>query len=746
MLSQGGRVDTIIGVIKSIRYTNEKNGYTVCDLKSGQKVVTLVGIMPLLAVGENLEATGEFVQHAEYGRQFRVVSCQRRIPTREEEMKEYLAGGFIKGLGPSTAEKIVETFGEQTFEIMKNEPYRLAEIKGITPEKALMFGQAFMEHENMRGVVMLVQHYGVSAAYASKIWKIFGPLAESEIRRNPYRLAEPDIGLSFQICDRIAFSLGFEPFYKERLKTALLFLLNASMLNGHSYTLREELVKKGMKLTRASQELLLDALDALMLEGRIYAERQYPDRIYTQELIEAERYCTRKLWALNQEREESWFKDCDRLLAEYEASHRIIMDAIQKKAVKCALSQGVSVITGGPGTGKTTIIKSLIHIFEAKGYSVILAAPTGRAAKRISETSGYEAKTIHRLLEVGYSIEDNEKPHFMRDEDNPLTSDVIIIDEASMIDILLLHALLKAFPPNARLILVGDADQLPSVGPGKVLADIIDSGCFPVVKLETIFRQSEQSLIITNAHLINQGLIPAINQEEGDFFFIQKLGSDEVAGCVVDLCHSIIPERFGLDPFKDIQVLSPMRKGDVGVAHLNALLQDRLNPYKEGMPQKEAGGVTFRLGDRVMQIRNDYTLPWVLTDEKGDWIEGLGVYNGDLGLIIDIDMKSELLTVRFDDQRTCEYRFDQLDNLEHAYAITVHKSQGSEFPAVIIPLYGVPKALTCRNLLYTAVTRAKKLVVLVGSPTTMEEMIRNINEKERFSGLKERLCETGSQA
>ncbi len=737
-------MDIIHGVIKSIRYTSEKTGYTVCDLKSEQSVVTLVGIMPLLVVGENVEATGEFVQHSDYGRQFKVVSCERRNPTQEDEMKEYLSGGFIKGLGPTTAQKIVDTFGAKTFEIFKTEPYRLSEIKGITPDKALLFGQAFTEHENMRGIVMLMQHYGVPASYASRIWKVFGTLAEAEIKRNPYRLTDSDIGLNFQVCDRIAFSLGIEPFSKERLKSALYYLLNVSTLNGHSYTPKDELLKQSIKLTRATRELLLDALDALMLEGRVYAERQHPERIYTEALIEAERFCVRRLCSLNEKREEAWFTECEELLAGYEQKHKICLDSIQKSAVKCALSHGVSIITGGPGTGKTTIIKSLIHLFESKGFSVILAAPTGRAAKRISETSGCEAKTIHRLLEVGYNIDDNEKPYFLRNEDNPLTSDVMIIDEASMIDILLLHALMRAFPPHGRLILVGDADQLPSVGPGKVLADIIGSESFPVVKLETIFRQSEQSLIITNAHLINQGIIPAINREEGDFYFIQKFSSGDVTKCVVDLCHSTIPERFGLEPFKDIQVLSPMRKGDVGVTHLNELLQESLNPQKEGTPQKVVGGVIFRLGDRVMQIRNDYTLPWVLSDENGGWSEGLGVYNGDLGLIIDIDLKSELITVRFDDQRTCEYRFDQLDNLEHAYAITVHKSQGSEFPAVVIPLYGVPRTLVCRNLLYTAVTRAKKLVILVGSPTTMEDMIRNINEKERFSGLKERLSEAGN--
>lgn len=739
-------MDKISGVIKSIRYTSEKTGYTVCDLKSDQSLVTLVGIMPLLVVGENLEATGEFVQHTDYGRQFKVVSCERKAPTRAEEMKDYLSSGFIKGLGPTTAQSIVETFGEKTFEIMQFEPYRLSEIRGITADKALMFGQAFLEHENMRGMVMLMQRYGVTGSFASRIWKRFGNSAESEIKRNPYRMTESDIGLSFQVCDKIALSMGHEPFSKERLKSALMFVLGDSIQNGHTYSLKADLIKKSLKLTRANDELLLDAFDALLLECRIYVERQYPDRVYTKVLIEAERFCARRLSALNRPRQLEGLMSCDKLLLQYEETQRISLDVIQKNAIKCALSEGLSIITGGPGTGKTTIIKSLIYLFELQGLSVVLAAPTGRAAKRISETSGCEAKTLHRLLEVGYNIEDDEKPYFLRNEDNPLTCDVLIIDEASMVDMIMMNALLKAFPQDGQLILVGDADQLPSVGPGKVLSDIIGCGHFPVVKLETIFRQSLESLIITNAHLINQGIIPSINQEEGDFFFIQKLSSGEVANSVVDLCLTKIPERFGLDPLKDIQVLTPMRKGDTGVYHLNQILQESMNPENPGKPQKVVGSNIFRLGDRVMQIRNDYTLPWVLFDDKGAWTEGLGVYNGDLGVVMDIDLKAEILTVRFDDQRSCEYRFDQLENLEHAYAITVHKSQGTEFPAVVIPLFGVPRALLCRNLLYTAVTRAKKLVVLVGSSTLMEEMIRNYHDKERYSGLKERLSDAGNSA
>ncbi|HHU89563.1 MAG TPA: ATP-dependent RecD-like DNA helicase [Clostridiaceae bacterium] len=731
-------MEQIKGTICNVRYTNTKSGYSVCDLKTDNTQITLVGIMPMLVEGENIVATGEYVTHPEYGRQFKVQQCERSIPTLEEEIVQYLSSGFIKGLGKKTAINIVEKFKDKTFEIFQFDPHRLADVKGISPEKALLFGQAFLEHEHMRNIIMFMQKYGVSSEIAAKIWSRFGIRAENEVRQNPYRLAEPDIGLSFSICDRIALSQGIEPTNLERLKSALLYVLSAGTTKGHTYLPKNELIKLGVKLTKVSEELLDNAFDSLLLEEMIFVERQYPDRVYSEEMIKAERYVARKLTGLNTERDDYWIKDCDNLIKAYEREHNVYLDTIQKEAIKCALSNRICVITGGPGTGKTTIIRTLIEIFESKGLSVVLAAPTGRAAKRVSETSGYEAKTIHRLLEVGYSIEENEKPYFMRNEDNPVLADVMIIDEASMIDIVMMEALMKAFSWEASLILVGDSDQLPSVGPGKVLSDIIECGTFPVVKLKTIYRQTEESSIITNAHLINQGNMPAVNEEEGDFFFIPRLSGRDVINCITSLCTNHINKQFGIDA-NDIQVISPMRKGDTGVRNLNNVLQEVLNPESEDKPQKLFGNTMFRLGDRVMQIRNDYSLPWTLTDKDGFISEGLGVYNGDMGVITDIDFKAELITVRFDDNRVCEYKFDRLESLEHAFATTVHKSQGTEFPAVIISLFGVPKSLACRNLLYTAVTRAKKLVVLVGNPTIMEEMIRNTNERERYSGLKERL-------
>ena len=733
-------MEQINGIVRSIVYTNEKNGFTVCEVKSGRSIHTLVGCMPMLMPGESVSAMGEWTTHPDYGSRFSVSDCKRQAPSEEDEMERYLAGGFIKGLGPSTAKKIVALFRADTFGIMQSEPLRLTEIKGITAEKAFYFGQAFFEHEAMRGVVMLVQKFGISSAYAAKIWKKFGSSAEKEISKNPYRMIEPDIGLGFKTCDMIAQGLGIDPGSEFRLKSAIHFVLTASILNGNTYCPKDDLLREAGALTRIPEELVRNAFEGMLLDSSIHAEKQYPDRVYTDYLFEAERYCARRLASLNQTLDCNGPARIDEWLVEYEIKNNISLDENQKSAVKCALGHGVSVITGGPGTGKTTIIKALIEFFEEHGTKVMLCAPTGRAAKRISETSGYEAKTVHRLLEVGYAIGKEDTPYFARDEENPLETDAIIMDEASMIDIVIMSSLLKAMMPGTRLILVGDADQLPSVGPGRVLADIIKSGEMPVVKLDKIFRQSEESNIIVNAHRINHGLQPVLNADESDFYFIRKTDSRSVVNAVIELCAEIIPEKFGYDSKKEIQVLTPMRKGDAGVYHLNAMLQERINPPNDGKPQKPVGNIAFRAGDRVMQIRNDYNRSWTLSDMQGGLTDGQGVYNGDMGEIMDVDPKSRILTVKYDDQRICEYAFDALDDLEHAFAVTVHKSQGSEFPAVVIPLFNVPPLLVYRNLLYTAITRARKLVVLVGNPAILERMVDNFNERERYSGLKERLC------
>ena len=734
-------MDQISGIIKSVLYTNMSNGYSVCDIKTEEGIHTLTGYMPLLVPGETIEALGRWNVHPEYGRQFKVESCERHVPSREEEMEKYLASGFIKGLGPSTAKRIVETFKEDTFRILQFEPYRLAEIKGIAADKALAFGQAFSEHENMRGTVMLIQRFGVSSDYATKVWRRFGLQSEEEIRRNPYCLAETDIGLTFKACDRIAFGLGIEPGARYRLRSALMHLLVASTQNGHTYLPKQALVEQAARLTQVSEKLVEDALDSLILDESVGMDSFWPGRIYLPGLLEGERYVSLRLLGLNRKKDSTEASRWETFIDDYEKTYSILLDELQKKAVNCALENGLSVVTGGPGTGKTTIIKCLLNLFESQGLKVVLAAPTGRAAKRISETSGCEAKTLHRLLEVGYSIEKDEPLYFSRNEDNPLEADVIIVDEASMMDLPIAQALLKALPFGSRLILVGDADQLPSVGPGKVLSDILECGVFPVVRLNTIFRQAGESLIVTNAHRINRGEAPELNREDGDFYFLPRLRAEEVSKTVVELVARIIPDRFGFDSAKQIQVLTPMRKGENGVYNLNRLLQARLNPPSEDKAERLYGSAAFRVGDRIMQIKNDYTRIWTLSGSDGSWSEGQGVYNGDTGSVLDVDLKAELLTVRFDDGRTCEYRFDALENLEHAYAVTVHKSQGSEFPAVVLPLYGVPSGLVCRNLIYTAVTRAKKLVILVGSVEVLERMVQNENERERYSGLKERLCE-----
>jgi len=727
------------GIVEQIIYCNENNGYTVCDIRVGRRLITLVGYIPGLGIGETIFVSGTWVVHQDYGKQLKVESYERRLPKTTDAIFKYLASGVIKGIGEATAKKIVDTFGDDTIRVLQFEPIRLSEIKGISAEKALRIGQAFMEQEQIRQVVMFLQSYGISANYAVKVWKKFGEKSIEEIKRNPYRLTDEDINIGFRIADRVAISIGIDTCSKFRIQSGVQYALSAAVQKGHVYLPVNVLVPYTARLLGVNDEIVEEALGGMIFEQSIYIEKSNPDRVYLSALYTAERYVCRKIYQICAAEPEKKIYNLEKTLKEVENEQHLTYTDKQLEAIRCSASGSILVVTGGPGTGKTTLIKGIISFFRKQGMKVVLAAPTGRAAKRMTEASGTEAKTIHRLLETGYIGDDEGSRNFRKNEQDPIEADVVIIDEASMVDVLLMHALLKAIVPGTRLVFVGDVDQLPSVGPGRVLSDMIDSGVLNVVRLDQIFRQAEESSIITNAHLINKGKYPVVNTQNEDFFFINKIHPQDTAEAILELCTSRIPEKFGLDPMRDIQVLSPMKKGPAGIFYLNAVLQKRLNPPRPDLMEKRYGDTVFRENDRVMHIKNNYSLSW---RNNGESITaGEGVFNGDMGIIQKIDTENGYLTVSYDDGKVVEYDFDMLDQLELAYAITVHKSQGSEFPAVVIALSGVPPMLACRNLLYTAITRARRLVVLIGDINILRNMVDNNTENERFTGLKEKLCD-----
>lgn len=733
-------LEQIEGIVESIIYCNDQNGYTVCDIRTGRRIITAVGCMPGLSIGETVQVTGCWVVHQDYGKQLKVEACERRLPKTTDAIFKYLSSGVIKGIGEATAKKIVDAFGDDTLRVLQFEPLRLAKIKGISSDKALAIGQAFMEQEQIRQTVMFFQEYGISANYAIKIWKRFGSEAVNEIKRNPYRLTDEEINIGFRIADRVALTMGIDPSSKFRLQSGIKHALARAVQNGHVYLPAGILVQYASELLEADPESLKEALSDMVFEESVYIDRSKGDRVYLSSFYRAEQYVCRKISLLCQTPPDREIGDLDGILRDIEAEQQVQYADMQRKAIRFSAENSLLVVTGGPGTGKTTLIRGIIALFKKADMKVVLAAPTGRAAKRMTEATGEEAKTIHRLLEPIFT-DDEFKREFKKNEQDPIEADLIIIDEMSMVDILLMHALLKAIRPGTRLVLVGDADQLPSVGPGRVLSDIIESGYLKVVYLNQIFRQAEQSLIVVNAHRINRGEYPEMNAKGSDFFHISRSVPQDAAAAVIEMCTVRIPEKFGLDPMKDIQVLSPAKKGAAGVLSLNAALQSRLNPPLQGLPEKPYRDMVFRKGDRVMQIKNNYGLSWRSTGPGGEPIFGEGVFNGDMGIIDGIDNKKDTLTVLFDDGKVVDYDFDMLDELELSYAITVHKSQGSEFPAVVVALAGTPPMLACRNLLYTAVTRAKQLVVLVGDAGIIRTMVQNVTEKERYTGLKERLTE-----
>ena len=731
-------MDTIEGIVEDIVYANEINGYTVCEIKcENDNTIVAVGYMPFINMGETLKVTGKWVVHPEYGEQLKVELYEKLMPQTIDAMEKYLASGVIKGIRQATAEKIVKRFGEDSLHIIQFQPQRLAEIKGISLDKAYKIGQAFNSQQGMRNVIMFFQEYGISPAYSTKIYKKYGDRAIEEIKENPYKLTDEAIGLGFKIVDRFAISLGLELSSKYRICSGIKYALSQAAMNGHTCLPDDKLKEYTSRLLEVELPGIEDALVKLLLDKAIYMEKgETCNKVYIKAFHNAEvNVCTKliELSSINfEERLEDYYGLIDRIQLE----EGIILAENQKTAIKESLINGVTVITGGPGTGKTTIIKCIIKLLTEEGYEVALAAPTGRAAKRMTEATGYEAKTIHRLLEIGFSGDDNELL-FNKTEANPVDADVIIIDEMSMVDMLLMSHFLKAVPPGTRLVLVGDVDQLPSVGAGSVLKDIIVSGVIKTVRLTEIFRQAEESMIIVNAHRINRGEAPRLNIKDKDFFFMPRRSGEDIVGTIVQLCSKRLPASYGYDPLKQIQVLTPMRKGVTGVNNLNIELQKFLNPPEKWKKEKICRDFTLREGDRVMQIKNNYNLRW----EKGDNYSsgGCGVFNGDMGIVQEIDDEEEKVVVLFDDEKIVEYDFSILDELEPAFAVTIHKSQGSEFPAVIIPLFQGPQILLTRNLLYTAITRAKDLVILVGMDRVLYEMVENERETLRYSGLSDKL-------
>jgi len=732
----------IEGVVDDIIFHNEANGYTVCSINFEEDEIVCVGILlESIHPGENIKIIGSWVNHPIYGKQLQIESYEKLMPKTENEIERYLSSGIIKGIGPTLAKRIVKKFGLDTFRIIEEEWERLEEVKGISRQKALQIGELFHEQRELKRIALFLQDYDISPSYALKIYKQYGEATIDIIKNNPYQLAEDILGIGFKMADKIGRTMGIDEASPHRIKAGIKYILNLYGNNGHTYVPRDKLLNTACELLEIEKEFIENGLLELQILKEIHQEKLGDmEAVYLSAFYFKEINVARRLIDLSYTRKEVDIAEIEGRIDKLENEKGIQLAKEQKEAIKQAMCEGLLIITGGPGTGKTTTINIIIQLLEEEGMEVLLAAPTGRAAKRMTEATGKEAATIHRLLEISFIEEDNKKQVFERNEERPLEADVVIIDEMSMVDILLMDSLLKAIAPGTRLICVGDADQLPSVGPGNVLKDMIRSQTIKVVHLTEIFRQAEESAIIMNAHKINQGEYPLLNEKEKDFFFIKRSVQDEVIETIKELIIKRISSFKNCNPLKDIQVLTPMRKGPLGAINLNVILQKALNPPSKKKKEKSYGTNTFREGDKIMQIRNNYNLPWKIYNERGIIIdEGVGIFNGDGGIITAIDEEAQTLTVLFDDMKTVEYDFSQLDELELAYAVTIHKSQGSEYPIVIIPIHSGPPMLMNRNLLYTAVTRAKELVVIVGLTSMLYRMVDNNREIDRYSSLSYRL-------
>ncbi|SFQ29789.1 exodeoxyribonuclease V alpha subunit [Lachnospiraceae bacterium XBB1006] len=739
--SGGKNLEELQGYVSNVRYRNEENGYTVFDIVSDEEEYTAVGYIGGLEPGISLLLRGEMGVHPSYGEQFQVSSYEELAPADAVEMERYLGSGAIKGIGVALAARIVKRFKEDTFRIIEEEPERLAEISGISEKKAMDIADQMQRKKDLRQAMMFLQKYGIQMTLGVRIYQKYGLEMYRIINDNPYRIADEIPGVGFKRADEIATKVGIRVDSDYRIRSGIVYTLQQAVAYGHTFLPWEKMLKMATDILGVEEEAIGTQVENLAMERKLILQKregcEYPD-VYLASFFYMEQKAARMLRKLDvtypgKEAELTRFLELE------EKEQGITLDDMQKQAIRSAVQEGLLILTGGPGTGKTTIINAIIRYFEMQNLDIALAAPTGRAAKRMSEVTGIEAKTIHRLLEIGGGLE--QQGAFGRDEENPLEYDVVIIDEMSMVDINLFYALLKALVAGTRLILVGDADQLPSVGPGSVLRDMIEANTVPVVRLNKVYRQGEESSIVVNAHCINQGKMVALDNKNRDFFFLKRYDANQVINVTLQLILQKLPGYVDASPY-DIQVMTPTRKGLLGVEHLNEVLQHYLNPESPSKEEKKVGNTLFREGDKVMQTKNNYQLPWEVTNRYHVVIDqGMGVFNGDTGIIHKIDHAMERVEVLYEEARVVVYPFAQLDELELAYAVTVHKSQGSEYPAVVIPLLQGPKPLMNRNLLYTAVTRAKRCVTLVGDEHVFTQMVENGQQLTRYSGLKERMRE-----
>lgn len=719
----------IVGSVERIVYRNEDNGYTVLEIDVDGEEFTAVGVMPQITAGDRARMLGSFTEHKSYGLQFSAQTCEVERPTGAADILRYLASGAVKGVGPTTARRLVDAFGENTLEVMENEPERVAMLRGISSDKAADFSIQLKSNEGIRKLVLFLGEYDISNAAAIRIFKALGPMAVRLIKENPYILCDGDFGISFESADKIAVRENLGGDAEIRVNAGILYILRRNEGNGHTCLPRDVLTDTAARFLGVEVQSVEESMERLIFDRSLVSESfEGREFIFRQSMHLTELYISSRLKLLKGFPAES-LRGIDNAIELCEKADGIVYDDLQKCAIKMALSEGFLVLTGGPGTGKTTTLNAIIKILQRNGQRVFLAAPTGRAAQRMTELTGNEAKTLHRLLEVAWDRED--KPVFGKNEKNLLKCEALIIDEMSMVDVNIFESVLRALPVGCRLILVGDSDQLPSVGAGNVLGDLVDIGVLPVVSLNKIFRQAQQSLIVTNAHRIVGGSMPILNSADKDFFFMPRANKNDVTNTILELCTTRLPKAYGYSPIDSIQVICPSKKGELGTAELNLKLQDALNPKMGGKDEATVGGKTFRVGDKVMQTKNNYDIRW----ERDDGETGEGVFNGDIGVILSIDRKNKLFRIRFFD-KIAALSYENASELEFAYAVTVHKSQGNEFDCVIIPVFPGPSRLYYRNLLYTAVTRAKERLILVGNPYTVEMMVNNNRQTKRYSGLR----------